>query len=70
MRDDELIALHDRLSKEVGVLGINYCLEEMRGRILERQTAAMLKLTRVIAGLTVVIAVATIVTLVAVLVGE
>jgi hypothetical protein len=60
MSDDELIAIHDRLAENT-VLGVNYFLEELRRRALDRQTQRLVELTVAIKRLTWVITALTIV---------
>ena len=58
LTDDELVERHDAQAKTT-VVGTQYFLDELNRRHQERQTKAMLRFTKWMAGMTVVITVAT-----------
>ena len=63
LSDDELIALHDAHAPKV-VVSTEHYLRELARRDQDRQTPAMLRLTRWITWMTAVVTVATIVNIV------
>ncbi len=60
MSDEQLIAAHDRAARNTA-LGLNYFLEELRRRAVDRQTERTIELTKAIKRLTWVITALTIV---------
>ncbi len=63
MSDEQLIAAHDRAARNTA-LGLNYYLEELRRRAVDRQTHHMIELTEAIKRLTRVMTVLTFVSVV------
>jgi hypothetical protein len=46
---EELIARHDQLAQDTGIIGVNYDLEELARRNAADQTATMVRLTWTVA---------------------
>ncbi|MHC4872691.1 MAG: hypothetical protein ACYTFY_12685 [Planctomycetota bacterium] len=60
LSDEELIKDYD-LRADKTIVGINYYLEELRHRDIDRQTSAMLEYTKEIKYMTIVVTIATII---------
>ena len=60
MTDEQLIATHDGLAPDV-LVGLQYYIDELSRRNQSKQTEAMLRYTRWIAGMTFIVTLATIV---------
>jgi hypothetical protein len=62
LSDSDLIAEHDRLAQST-VVGVDYYLNELARRDQARQTALLLRYTRILLWLTVIVTLATVVSL-------